>query len=108
MENSQLPKAKILEHIKKNLAIAGIVPNLVTQSYPLNGKILLGFLTLGISIICNLMFTFCEAKTFIEYTQSICIGAFMYIVNFGLFNLILNVEKLFKLFEGCENIINTS
>lgn len=92
----------MFEFTQRNFAIAGIVPNLAAKPYSLNGKVKLGFLTLGLAIICNFTYTFCEANTFIEYTQSIFMSTLTVIVDFALFTLVVNVKKLFKFIDDSE------
>lgn len=108
MENVPLPKLKVLQLVQKNFASIGIVPSLMFQTCPLNSKVLLGFLMLGLALICHSMFTFIEAKTFAEYNQSIFISSITAIIISALLIVILNVEKLFALLNGCESIVNTS
>lgn len=108
MENSQLPKLKVFQLIQKNFASVGIVSNLAIQPYPMNKKIAYDFLILVLAFFCNFTYAFCEAKTFIEYIQSIFMISITIIVNFSLLTLIFNVEKLFGIINGCENIVNTS
>lgn len=71
---SRKPKIKYvkIEIFQNNpKAMIGISPKLVIQSYPLNGKILMGFLILSSFCISICMHIFNYAETFSEYTQSI-------------------------------------
>lgn len=104
---TKLPKMKIFQLTQKNFATVGVNPHLSLQSYPFNAKILTGFLITSLCLICNFMFAFFEAKTFIEYTQSVYIGSCAAIVIFALVVIVLNVKKLFQLISDCENISNT-
>lgn len=108
MEKSELPKLRVLQSIQKNFAMLGIVPALVTQTFPLNEKVFLDFSILSSAIICNFTYTFSEANTFVEYTQSIFMSTLAALINFALLILILNIEKLFGIFNGFEDIANTS
>lgn len=115
MENSKQkhlqvksPNHKVFQLTQKYFATAGIVPNLAIQPYPLNGKISIGFLLLGSSLICNFKYTFYEARTFVEYTQSIYMCSIAALIIFALVIIILKVEKLFEFINGCEKLINTS
>lgn len=100
---SELSKTMVLQLAQKNFAAAGIVPNLTAQPYPLNGRILLGFLTLGLAAICNFKYGFYDANTFIEYTQSIFMSSLTIIVNFALLNLSVKVKKLFKFINDADD-----
>lgn len=99
---------KVFQTTQKHFATAGITSNLVLQSYPLNGRIFLGFLMLSLAIICSLLYTFNEAKTFSEFTESIFMTALAALVILVLLIIIFVIEKLFRLIGTCENIVNTS
>lgn len=101
-------KIKVFQLAREKFAILGIIPELAVQPYPLNRKILLGFSILGLSSGCIFEFTFYEAKTFIEYTQSSYMGSYMVTIIFALFIITFKMEKIFELFDDCENLINTS
>lgn len=99
---------KIFQLTQKNFATIGISPILSYQSWSLNAEILIGFSITTVSFICTLVFAFSEAKTFIEYTQSIYIGSCAVIVILALVVIVFNVKKFFQLINDCENITNTS
>lgn len=106
-QESAQPKLKAFKTVQKNFAMIGISPELLTQSYPLNGKILMSFLLIisGITFVCVYLFT--EAKTFFEHTQSICNASIGLLIFFALAILILKVEKLFEFIDRCDSILNT-
>lgn len=104
----QKPKLKTFEIIQKNLATIAITRSLVDQSYPFNKSILCGFLALSSFIYCTLMFIIFDAKTFAGYTQSICAWSMGALIMLCLLILILEVEKLFELINGCDTLVNTS
>lgn len=101
------PKLKIFQLIQKNFAIVGIDPNLVTQPYPVNSKILLGFLILTASVICNLMYTLREATTYAEYSHSIYMFSFAVAIFVALVIILLNAKKLFSFINDCESLLNS-
>lgn len=107
---SKRPKArvKIFQLSQKKFAAAGIDPSLVTQPYPFNRKILLNFLALFVSVICNLMHTFYEAKTFAEHLQSLYMCSLTISIILALVIVLLNVAKLFNFIEISENLVNKS
>lgn len=107
MENLH-SKKRIFQIILKNFATVGIEPKLKTQAYPLNGRILIGFCLLTLSMICSFEYTFFEAKTFIGYTQTAFMGSAVVVLILVLLILILNVEELFKFINDCENLVNLS
>lgn len=115
MENSKqkalqfdFPEMKPFKTVLKNFATMGISPKLVTQSIPLNGKILmrLSALTAGVSFIG--VYVIKEANTFVEYTQSTFLAAAGSLVILLLLILILKVEKLFEFINRCDSMLNTS
>lgn len=103
---SPKPKLKIYQLIQKNFAAAGIDLNLLTQPYPLNRKILLNFLILTTSFICNLMHTFYEAKSFGEHVQSNYMCTLTISIALALVIVLLQVAELFSFIDNCENIVN--
>lgn len=113
MENSNkesrtTTNMKILQLVQKNFATLGVSPNLSLQPYPFNTKIIIGFVTLSLSLSCNLVFAISEAKTFTEQTQSIYMVSLTVLIMFALTIIILKVNKLFCLIDDCENLVNTS
>lgn len=115
MENSNhenlqptLPRMKIFQVTRKNLAAAGISPNLSFQPYPFNERIVCGFLALIFYIICNVVYLFYEAITFTEYTRSIYMASVAALIIFVLLIFILNVKELFEFINKLENNVNTS
>lgn len=105
---TQPSRLKSFEIIQKNLAFAGITPNLANQSYPFNRTILFGFLTLGSAIYCSVVFIIYEADTFAEYTQSVYVVSLAILIILVLLMMVLKVKKLFNFIDCCEDFINTS
>lgn len=102
------PKLKAFEINKKYFTTIGITPNLTDQSWPLNGIILFEFLMLGSAICCTFVFIIYDAETFGDYTQSVYTGS---VVTFGILALVILIvkaDKLFAIFNGCDEIVNTS
>lgn len=105
---SKPSKLKAFRTVQKYLAIFGISPKLVTQSYPLNKKISLGFLLLGSATISICVYILNDANTFLEFTKSIyfmCVAIF-FIAQ--LLTIILNVDTLFEYMERSNSMLNTS
>lgn len=107
MENSK-PKLIILKTVQEKLTLVGISPKLVTQSYPFDWKMLMTFLEIGVGLSFVGMYVSKYAETFIDYTQSVFLGAAGSLVVFILMVLVLKVKKLFEFFNRCNSIINTS
>lgn len=105
---SQLPKMHSFQLTQKNFAMAGIHRSLVTQAYPINLKISLGFVILNAGAIFTLIFTFFDAKTFAEYTQTIYLFSLVALIIFALLIVVFKVDKLFEFIDTCIGIVNTS
>lgn len=105
---TQSAKCKVFEIPLKNFAIVGIDSNLATQTYPLNGKIFMGFLILGYGICASLTYLIHDAKTFAEYTILIYACSFVTLLGFILLVIIIKVEKMFDLINACDQLVNTS
>lgn len=98
-------KPKAFQEVLQNLAIAGINPMLSERPYPFNGKIFMGFLILGSSMICNFKYILCEANTFIEYTQNIFMGSLAVLIIFALVIIIRSADELFEYIDDCGNLV---
>lgn len=108
MAEPPLPKIKCFQLVQKNFAILDITPELAMQPHPFNSRrISIGFLALGLIIICALKFFFYEAQTFAEYTQSSYASFFMITITFNLSVVTLKVKKVFKLMDDIEDLVNT-
>lgn len=108
MENPKpkLLKMRVFQLTQVHFAGAGITANLAIKSNRVNVKILNGFLIIGSSVACSLMYTFFEANTFAEYTQSIYAGSLAALIFTALAIIMFNVKKLFKLIKTCGRIVN--
>lgn len=102
------PKMLVFQAIQKTFAVAGITRKLVTQAYPLNVKIVMGFLLLNTGATINLIYTVWYADTFAEYTQSIYVFSLVELLVFALLIVIFKVDELFKFVDTCNGIVNTS
>lgn len=98
---------KIFQAIQENFAVAGIHPKLASQSYPLNGRIFIGFLLIILSLTSMLMYIFNDAQTIPEYAQSIYMCSIGIIVFNAVLIILFNVKKLFNLIDCCEDLANT-
>lgn len=114
MENSKeetshpkLPRLKIFLAIHKNLASLGIAPMNSTTRFP-NAKISIDLLTLGLSTICASMYILIEAKTFLEFTQSIYLFSGTILVALIFLVVLFNLSEMFEIIDDCECLVNTS
>lgn len=105
---SSTSERRVFEIVRKNFATVGITPNLVHQSYPLNGRILLAFLMLASAIYCTSVFIAYDAETFADYTQSAYTVSIVTFILLLLFASILEAKNLFEFINGCGALVNTS
>lgn len=101
-------KLKIFQLVQRQLAILGIVPELEMQAYRLNARVLMVFFIFGSSSACILEYTFCEAKSLSEYTESSYMGSYVLTIMFAFLIFILKLREIFMLITDCESVINTS
>lgn len=106
-ENPQL-KLKGFQTMLTKFATIGINEKLLTQPYPLNGKILMGFLLLFSALILIGVKFFYYAGAFFEYTQAIYLASDVVLLISLLVILVANVEILFKCINLIYNILNAS
>lgn len=104
--HSKLPKIKTFQAIQKSLAMVGISPELATQTYSLNGRLLLDFALFGSGVTFQSVYISNDAKTFSEYTQSIYVASAGLLIVFILIVLILKVNELFDLTKRYDSILN--
>lgn len=105
---SKLPKLTAFKTTRKNFDLIGIDTKLVTQSNPLNGKILIGFLLISSCCIFISVHVFNHAETFSEFTQSIYAVSTGILMASTLVIIVLKVDKLFEYIKLCDNTLNTS
>lgn len=105
---SKLLKLRAFRIAQKELERISICRSLMLKSYPLNVKILLGSLVIGMTIIFHVLFIIYDAETFAEYTQCTYTGSLSVALLLVLMMFALKVEKLFEFIGDCEIIINSS
>lgn len=105
---TKFQKMIIFKSIQENFTVVGISPTLVTQSYPLNGEILMCFSLLGMGMTFIFVYTFNYAETIVEYMQSINLGADGFLMTFAMGILVFKSKKLFEFIDRCDAIVNMS
>lgn len=106
-ENSQ-PKIKCFKTIQMYFDMVGIRPELVTQSYPLNERIVIGFLMLSLTVTALCVYILNYAETLFEYTQSIYVGSAVVLFVLILVILVLKMDKFFECINNCDSQLNKS
>lgn len=99
---------KMFRSVQKNFGTIGIGPNRAMQSHPFDAKILIHSMALSLGFIGTLMYTVIDAKTFLEFTQSIYVSSSIFFGAVIFVVLILNASELFELINDCECLISTS
>lgn len=107
-QKSHLPKIIIFKAIGKHFAMIGIIPKLVTQSYPINVKMFTVFLMPTLGVIFVGVYVVKYAESFVEYTQAIFMASAGCLVSFLLLAMILKVKKLYEFISCLEKMTNTS
>lgn len=92
----------------KSLALVGIDSNLMLQSYPINVKMVMGYLLVFVGIVLMLVFIFNESKTFAEYTQAVYMCSLSALIVFALIILSAKVHNLFQFIKNMDDVINSS
>lgn len=109
---SKLQKRKVFRIPLKIFATLGIRAKLAKQAEwensPLNGKIFMGFLICGCALSWTFVFMLYDAKTFLEYAQTIYTCTFGTLMTVSLLVIVLKVEKLFEIINGFDTLVNTS
>lgn len=87
----------------------GIRPDLATQAFPSNAKLLLDVFVWCMACCLNSVYFFRVAKSFSEFNQSIYFLSLSILsaIGFGIF-VVFEVKNLFKFFENLETLINPS
>lgn len=98
-------KFKPFQLVETNCAYIGISLNSVAQ--PFNWKILLGFLVLSVTIVCQLVYFFNDARTYAEYTQSIYTCSLVSATFLTMLILILKRATLCEFIKHLDETINT-
>lgn len=100
---STLPQIKVFQTIQKNLSAMGII-----KRRPINARIFLSLLTLGLATIFELIYIINEAQTFFQYTESIYICSAFILASSYLTILIIHSNEMFQMINAIECTANTS
>ena len=98
---SSMAKLKIFKLIQENFKVVGFESSSVEQNYPFNRKIFMGFLTVSISFLWNLMTMLYEANTFVEYTQCIHMCSVSALIIFNIFLHFITIVFMWSLVTIC-------
>lgn len=104
---SQSSKLKAFKILQKNLATAGITPDLVHQSYPFNGTILFGFLMLNSHLYGSSAFIIYDAETIADYTQSVYAASVLALIILSLLYMVFKANDFFEFIDRSDFLVNT-
>lgn len=104
----EITKMKLFQTPRKYFSNLGIDPTLVDQTYPINRQVAAGFVMNISALLSFAIFMTYEAKTFLEFSQSIYFCSVILLILFVLAMLAIRVELLFKFIDNFENAIYTS
>lgn len=105
---SQAIELKAFEIIQKNLTYAGIYSDATNQSNSFNWTVFIGFLSLGSGILFTSAFIIFDAKTIVEYTQSIYAVSVLTLILLCFLIIVVNAKNLFKFIDSSGYLVNTS
>lgn len=83
----------------------GITLEQSMQNHPFNGRILFGFLLLGMNIFHQYMFIFNEAQGFREHIESIYMASIGTVGFLCFATVVFKMDHLFKLIKKSEEVI---
>lgn len=102
---SNWKKMKIFQIVQKNYSWLGISAYQSMQSYPFNGRILLGFFLFASSFIAHFVFIFATANDFMEYVEGICTASACIIICVCFTSIVFQMTAIFKCIYDIERII---
>lgn len=99
---------EVFKTLKNNLIVLGISLKQSMQARPLNGRIALGSITIGLSVLSHAAFLLNVADGFTEYIQSIYWFSATLLIAVSFANIVLKMTKLFKFFDNLDQFVNES
>ena len=105
---SKEEKMKVLQTSQKYFAIMGISSEQSNQKYPMNAKILIGFIVLGYSFVAHLVYLIYIANTFDKYIECICATVAMAVITTCFLSMVFGMNLLLESIDNIEKLIETS
>lgn len=99
---------RLFQIIKRDLVILGVDSNQSTNKYVYNGNIFLCCFLCASCIILTGVFVFCEANSFIEFTESIYLLSSAIMITAAATFACFKFKVLFDYIETLENTVNSS
>lgn len=106
--SSQSKRIEIFQTFERKFTFIGIGRSLASQKYPINERILIGFIIFGSATGSSVIYIFYEAKDLNDYTLSTYILS-VCILSLFLFAIsIFKVQHLYSMKISVENLSNAS
>lgn len=99
---------KLFRSISNNLAILGICPSLLHQTYPFNAKMVIVYLCYWLQIILHSIYLSRIAHTIEDCSDLIYRISMLLLVVVSYTIYMTNVGKIFGVIDMCEKIIDKS
>lgn len=99
---------KILQTAEKILSTLGITASQSLGKHLLNRKILMGFITLAISIFSQFAFLLCVANTFMDYAEFAYLATTTASIFACFSRTIFDMQRLFDMIVDFERIVAKS
>lgn len=101
-------KMKLAQTIQKNLSSLGIRDDRLFQTHPFNQKNVLILISNGLFVTLHIIYLFCVARTFKEYTISFYMTTAAIVILLACSILIWKSKNLFQLIKSSTKIIEKS
>lgn len=99
----------IFQTVRANFAILDITAHQSIQPYPFDSlKILMAFLSFGLSVILHFVYIFYVANSFEECIECITSASGKCVILLFLSNVVFKMPILFEYFDGLEEIVAMS
>lgn len=100
---------KVFSIIRRRLAAVGIASsNRSNRKYPINGRIILGFLILGFIFSSQFVYTLYVANGLMEYVEVVGATSASALVFVAFTDIVFKQRLLFESIDGLEKLIESS
>lgn len=99
---------KICQRIRHHLTMLGIEPTKSSQTFPLNPRLLFGFLLFNSAVLSTALYLVYLVNSILEYIQCFCILTALIEMSLCFTVIVLQKWRLFDYIECMERLINKS
>lgn len=96
----------LLQIVEKNFATLGLSPS--NQIYPINGKVLFGFLVFECTTVSQFMYIFNVANGFMEYMEVVSATSGTIVMFICFVTIMARKTTIFESIDDINKLINTS